>query len=120
MHKDLSKICSYKAKWNIESLEYKGTVPKCPVELSEDIKFCLEDISIRTYRIMKCKDYARVDIRLDGKGTPYVIDINPNPCIAIDSGFVRSAKVAGLDYDNLINTIVSICMQRNNGNGHRN
>jgi len=110
---DLPKICSYSAKWEKESSEYKGTVPVCPADISSEIQKKLEQIAVDVYRIMECADYARVDIRLskDNK-IPYIIDVNPNPCISPDSGFVRQGKAAGMDYGELIKAIFSVCRER--------
>lgn len=110
----LPRICGYKAKWRPRSKEYKNTVPICPADLSGDLKNQICDIAIKVFNIIECRDYARVDIRLDKFKNPYIIDVNPNPCLNPDSGFVRSAKVFGLDYTGLIGEILNICMQRNN------
>lgn len=108
----MPKICTYNAKWKIESKEYKHTVPVCPAPISNKIRKIIEDIAIRVYDIMGCRDYARIDIRLDKKEIPYIIEVNPNPCLSMDSGFARSAREAGLSYEDLIAKIVDICMER--------
>lgn len=110
---DAPRICSYSAKWEKDSIEYKGTLPICPAPISERLQRKLEDVAVKVYKIMGCADYARVDVRLtEDEEVPYVIDVNPNPCISPDSGFVRSARAAGMNYNNLISTIFSICQER--------
>lgn len=108
----LPRVCSYRAKWESKSKEYKNTVPICPADLSINLKKKLEKIAIKVFNTMECRDYARVDIRLDKFENPYIIDVNPNPCLNPDSGFVCSAKMFGLDYKELIGEILNICMQR--------
>lgn len=111
------KICSYSAKWEKESIEYKNTIPVCPVKISNKLQKILEEAAVKAYKIMGCTDYARVDIRLSKeKELPYVIDVNPNPCISPNSGFVRSALAAGMEYKDLMNTILTLCQKRY-GNG---
>lgn len=111
------RICSYKAKWEVSSIEYKNTVPVCPADLPPKLCEEIEDIAIRVYDIIGCRDYARIDIRLDKLLEPYIIDVNPNPCLNPDSGFVRSAKKAGFSYVELVGKIVDLCMERNDA-GH--
>ena len=53
-----------------------------------------------------CKGYTRVDFRLNHKGYPFVIDVNPNPDISPVSGAVRQAIAAGMDYTEFIERIV--------------
>lgn len=112
------KICSYSGKWDKDSVDYKGTVPVCPANISKELHNKLEEIAIKVYKIMGCSDYARVDVRLDKNETPYVIDVNPNPCISPDSGFVRSSEAYGIDYKNLINAIMKNCERRNRNGKH--
>lgn len=113
MPEDYSRICSYKAKWEKDSVEYKGTVPVCPAAITQEIEDRLKKTSVDVYNLIGCNDYARVDIRLSKDNIPYVIDINPNPCISPDSGYVNAAKVAGLEYKDLINEILECCRKRN-------
>lgn len=63
---------------------------------------------------MGCRDYARVDIRLSKNNIPYVIEVNPNPDISTDSGFVRAAKNAGISYNQLLYKIACFALERGN------
>lgn len=110
--KKTPKICSYEAKWDVDSSEYKNTMPICPAFLTKQLKNEIEDISRKVYDIMECRDYARIDIRLDKNEIPYIIDVNPNPCLGADSGFVTAAEKAGLAYNNLLARIIEICLKR--------
>jgi D-alanine-D-alanine ligase len=109
----LPKICGYAAKWDEESKEFFHTVPKCPAVLSPEIEKEVLHVSLQTYRVMECSDYARVDIRLSSDGIPYVLEVNANPDISPDAGITRSAKAAGLSYPELIGRIVELAMDRN-------
>lgn len=109
---ELPKIVTYEAKWSPESIYYKHTVPRCPASLNEKLKEKITSTAILAFNAMECRDYARVDIRLGKKETPYVIEVNPNPDISTDSGFARSAEAAGLSYDELLNRIVNFALDR--------
>jgi len=58
-------------------------------------------------------------LRLRGKDAKdaLVLEVNPNPCInPKGSGFIRSANAAGYSYDELINKIVELAIERNKKN----
>jgi D-alanine-D-alanine ligase len=68
----------------------------------------IQRIAKRSYRALDLNGYARVDIRLDGKGRPYVIDVNPNPNLAYGEDFAESAERAGLTYERLLDRIIGL------------
>ncbi len=107
-----TKVCGYKAKWVETSVEYSETTPCCPAKLKEDIRKQTEDTAKRAARTHKCRGYTRIDIRLSSEGVPYVIDVNPNPDLSRDSGIVRSAKVAGLSYTDMVREIINLALPK--------
>ncbi|MEM1586369.1 MAG: ATP-grasp domain-containing protein [Candidatus Bathyarchaeia archaeon] len=107
------KIVDYAAKWIKESDGYAKTKPVCPAELSEELKYRIEEVALKAYRALGCRDYARIDIRLEDKtGIPYVLDVNPNPDISLEAGFTRSLRAAGISYENFIMKIISFALSR--------
>jgi D-alanine-D-alanine ligase len=108
----LPKIVTYDGKWIEGSTYYNHTRPVCPANISTEIKKKVEELAVRAYNVLGCRDYARVDVRLSDDGTPYVIEINPNPDVSSDSGFARAAAAAGKDYSELLYTITSFALQR--------
>jgi D-alanine-D-alanine ligase len=109
---ELPKIVTYEGKWIEGSEYYNFTKPVCPAKLSKKIKSKIEKIALRAYTVMNCRDYARVDIRLSKENIPYVIEVNPNPDISPDSGFVRAANASGISYNELLKTITSFALER--------
>lgn len=105
------RILTYASKWDESSSEYRKTMPVCPASLSPALERTLRTFALSACRIFGCRDYARVDFRLKGR-TPYIIEINPNPCISLDAGFIRSAKVAGLSYADVIGKILEFAIAR--------
>lgn len=108
---DAPKIVSYRAKWNTRTAEYKGTVPKFGLE-DEALTRKLRLTALAAFRALGLRDYARVDMRVDASGNPFVIDVNPNCDIAPDAGFCKAAARAGLDYTRLIHTIAGFALER--------
>lgn len=108
----LPKIVTYEGKWIEGSDYYNHTKPVCPAKLNKDIKSKIERIALQSYNVMNCRDYARVDIRLSKENVPYVIEVNPNPDISPDSGFVRAANAAGISYSELLKIITSFALER--------
>ncbi len=109
---DLPKIVTYEAKWSPETTYYKHTKPICPAEIDKKLSDKIKSTALNASKAMNCRDYARVDIRINKKNVPFVIEVNPNPDISVDSGFVRSAKVGGLDYGEMLNKIAEFALER--------
>jgi len=100
------KLLTFDAKWSPETLEFQGAKARCPSILAYKVEAMIKDIALRAYRVMGCRDYARVDFRLQGK-VPFVLEVNANPCInPNDSGFVRSSKAAGYSYAAMVTKII--------------
>jgi D-alanine-D-alanine ligase len=102
------RIVDYRAKWDEESLEYRAT--RRSFEFAPDdapLLERLESLALRCWRLFELKGYARVDFRVDGEGNPFVLEINANPCISPDSGFVAAAARAGILFWELACRIVA-------------
>jgi len=100
------KFLTFDVKWSPETPEFQNTSARCPCILSLEVEALVKDIALRAYRVMGCRDYARVDFRLRGK-VPFVLEVNANPCInPDDSGFVRSSKAAGYSYAGMVTKIL--------------
>lgn len=109
-------IVSYEAKWMPDTVEYKSTVPVCPAKISHRMEQKIQNTAIKAYQVMKCRDYARVDMRIDKTGRVYVLEVNPNPDLTPgESGFARSAAAFGWSYGQLINNIVESAFKRSVG-----
>ncbi|NWF87840.1 MAG: ATP-grasp domain-containing protein [Ignavibacteriaceae bacterium] len=108
----LPKIVTYDGKWIEGSIYYQNTKPKCPAELETKIKQRIESTALQAYDALGCRDYARVDIRLDKNGIPFVIEVNPNPDISSDSGFARAAAADGMSHSELLLRIIKFALDR--------
>jgi D-alanine-D-alanine ligase len=106
------KIVTYNAKWVEGTAEYIGTVGTCPAKLAPEVEQRVRDIARQAYTLMEIRDYARVDIRLDASDTPYVLEVNPNPDISRDTGFTRSARAAGMTFEDMLAKIIETALER--------
>lgn len=106
------KIVSYRAKWDEDSPLYSSTTPICPAPVSKRIESRIKDIAIRSYLTVGCRDYARIDMRTDARGSIHVLEVNPNPDISPRAGFARAARAAGYSYPEIILRISETAMAR--------
>jgi D-alanine-D-alanine ligase len=110
------RIISYNSKWMYKTIEFAGTKAVCPAQnLTENEIQVIQDTAKKVYRLLGAADYARVDMRFKD-GVPYVLELNPNPDIASDvpedTGFTRSAKAHGWEYEHLIQQIIKYALKR--------
>lgn len=105
-------IVSYEAKWIENHPLYLQTPAICPARIESGLKDHIEDIALQVYKLLGCRDYARVDIRLDAQGHIFVLECNPNPDISADAGFTRALKAAGLSYTDFVGTVIHQTMRR--------
>lgn len=99
------KIVGYAAKWDESAIEYRATQRVYP-RLAPRLRDALQDTALGCWRLFGLAGYARVDIRLDDAGTPWVLEVNANPCLSADAGFVAAAAHAGIPYDRIIGRIL--------------
>jgi D-alanine-D-alanine ligase len=104
---DELKIVGYKAKWDENSSEYKNTVRT--FDFPESDKPLLEkigQISTSCWNLFPgLRGYVRIDLRVKDK-IPYVLEINANPCISRDAGFIAAAHYAGMSDEQVIRNII--------------
>lgn len=103
----MSRVVGYDAKWRTDSFAYRHTVrvfPEGPANAS--LLERLREISLAIWRLCALRGYARVDFRLDENGEPHVLEVNANPCLAADAGFMAAAEKAGLTTAEVVRRIV--------------
>jgi D-alanine-D-alanine ligase len=84
----------------------------CPAPLDGASTRLLQEIARGVFRACQCRDYARVDIRLDRHGNPFVLEINSMASLGQGGAYVTSARAAGYDFDRLILRIVDVAHER--------
>lgn len=108
---NVPKILGFEAKWVEDSPLYQKTEPLCPAPLSPDLEKEMGHLARKACSVLGVKNYARVDFRVED-GRPFVIEVNPNPCInPCGSGFARAAKAARVDYAHLVLKILNAALE---------
>ncbi|MCS6848033.1 MAG: hypothetical protein RMN52_09995 [Anaerolineae bacterium] len=105
------RLCTFDAKWTPESEAYQRIPAICPAPVSPGLKAKIEAVAIAAYQATGCRDYGRVDLRLQGD-QPMALDVNANCDVSPDGGFANAARAAGLDYADMLERIVSLAMRR--------
>jgi D-alanine-D-alanine ligase len=102
------RIVGYAAKWESTSFEYQHT-PRCFDFNAADrpLLDALRQLALRCARLFRLRGYARVDFRVDRHGRPWVLEINTNPCLAPDAGFLAAAARAQLDIGSVVERILA-------------
>lgn len=108
----MPEVLTFDAKWETDSLYFEATKPVCPAEI--DLEECqhIAETVMAAYRLLGCRGYARVDMRLDQAGELNVIEVNPNPDISPGTGAARQAEAAGMTYTQFIEKIVQLALDR--------
>lgn len=76
-----------------------------PAELSEDVRAAVEDVSLEAYRVLGCRDFARVDVMLDGDERPQVLEVNTIPGLTETGPTPYAADAAGMSFAELVAAI---------------
>jgi D-alanine-D-alanine ligase len=103
----MSRVLGYEAKWDEGSFACTHTVrhfPDDPADQALLARAC--ELSRAAWRIFGLKGYARVDLRLDAAGEPCILEVNANPCLAADAGFMAAAQRAGLTARDVVERIL--------------
>ncbi len=109
---DHPAIISYAAKWAPLEEEYHRVHSVCPAVLPRRVRKNVEEISLRAYRITGCRDYARLDIRIDAQNHVYILEVNPNPDLTEGVSFMESAEKAGMTFSAALRKIVEFAVSR--------
>jgi D-alanine-D-alanine ligase len=72
-------VYTFAAKWNVESDEYKASPLITPVVLPAEQVAVLYDVATRAFRLLQCRDFARMDVRMSSEGVFHILEVNPNP-----------------------------------------
>ena len=106
----LPEICGYEAKWDPES-PYWG-IKSVPANLPENVERFMVASCLKLFERLDCRDYARFDWRLDAKGKPKLMEVNPNPGWCWDGHLAKMAQMQGTSYSDMLKMILEACKER--------
>jgi D-alanine-D-alanine ligase len=109
-------VYSYEAKWIWDQPTSPLAIFRCPAELSPELKNRIEDIVRRSVEVLRVRDWARVDVRLDERGEPNILEVNPLPGVLPNpednSCLPKAARTAGYSYSALLHRVVDAAAAR--------
>jgi D-alanine-D-alanine ligase len=106
-------MLTYESKWFVKSQAYQTTVPSCPADLPLTIADQVRSASLKAARAVGIRDYGRIDLRIRrGDDAVFVLEVNPNPDITQDSGFVRAAAAGGWTHAQVVCEILESAVRR--------
>jgi D-alanine-D-alanine ligase len=101
------RIATERVKWSTQYQKKHGIMTNAAT-LDADAAARIQRIARRAYAALDLNGYARIDIRLDETGHPFVLEANPNPNLAYGEDFAESAEVHGIWYERLLDRIITL------------
>jgi D-alanine-D-alanine ligase len=116
-------IYGFEAKWLWDRPENPLEIFECPARIGESLRREIERVVLDAYRVLGCRDWSRIDVRLDAAGRPNVVEVNPLPGILPNpednSCFPKAARAAGIGYAELIQSCALLAARRQGVTLHR-
>lgn len=108
---DRPKVYGYKAKWQCDSFEYQHSNRLLHTNGSDSLIARLQDLGKQACELLGVGGYARVDFRISSDGTPYILEVNTNPCLTDDASFTAAAYAGGLTQADIVDRILTAALQ---------
>lgn len=109
-------IYSYEAKWVWDQVDHPINMYDCPAKLPPPLEKKIKDICTKAFHVLRCRDWCRIDVRLDEDGEPHIIELNPLPGILPNpddhSAFPMAARVAGIPYNTMLINVLDAAIRR--------
>lgn len=106
----LPPICGYEAKWLPDSPYWN--IKSVPANLPEEVEKFIVECCLKLFERLEARDYCRFDWRLDSRGFPKLLEVNPNPGWCWDGHLAKMAKIAGLSYADMLKAILEAAERR--------
>jgi len=109
-------LYGWEAKWVWDTPEDPLAIFQCPARLSRAQEKAVAGAALSAFHALGCRDWARVDVRMDAQGRPHVLEVNalpgilPNP--EQNSCYPKAARAAGMDYSSMILAVLEVALER--------
>jgi D-alanine-D-alanine ligase len=107
------QIITFRAKWDPHSREFyamDAVVP--PRDLDPVVEAYIREVAVGAYKAVRCRDYARIDMRVDPDGQPFILEINPNPDLVDGAAYAMCARAGGRTYADTLAAIADLGVAR--------
>ncbi len=84
----------------------------CPAKISRSLENKLKEVALAVYKAVDCRDFGRVDIRVDKNGNPFVLEINSLPSLSTEDVFMVVSKHMKVSYNKTVNRILDYALER--------
>jgi len=101
------RVVGFRAKWDQGAFEYSHTRRRFDFPTADaDLLERLRELATACWHVFRLRGYARVDFRVDAAGNPFILEVNANPCLAPDGGFVAAVAQAGISPQRMLEMIL--------------
>ncbi len=105
-------IVTYDGKWSLESRDCIDTPVRCPAVVEPGLAESIRATAVAAFQVTGCRDYARVDLRVDRSGNIFILEVNANPDVGPTAGFSRALAAAGIPYAEFVERLVATAAER--------
>ncbi len=115
--KGVNPLYSYEAKWVWDQSDHPIEMYDCPARIDADLERRIKETCLNVFHVLRCRDWTRIDLRLDENGIPNVMELNPLPGILPNpddhSCYPMAARKAGYSYSAMLNAVLDAAILRN-------
>ena len=86
----------YQNKYFTDATKYH-----CPCGLPEPKEAELNALSLKAFTLLGCTGWGRIDLMLDAKGGPWLLEVNTSPGMTSHSLVPMAARAVGISYEDL-------------------
>jgi D-alanine-D-alanine ligase len=102
-------LYNYECKYTAGKSQYV-----CPADLPPEVAQRCKEAGRRAFKALECRDYGRVDFRMDENHKLYCLEVNTLPGMTPTSLVPKAMKAIGIEFDELVDIIAGFAWERKN------